>query len=57
MKLLGLSELMESLFHAKPRVPRWGIKAKHHLPKPKPATPERKKRRQMVQALKRRNRR
>ena len=56
MELLGLAEFLESLRN-KPRTasPR-GIKATHHSPKPKPATAERKRRRQMVQASKRRNR-
>ena len=57
MKILGLTTLLESLFKSKPTPMSWGIKAKHHLPRPGPATPERKKRRQMVQASRRRNRR
>ncbi|MCK4525939.1 hypothetical protein KAW18_01105 [candidate division WOR-3 bacterium] len=57
MKLLGLSTLLESLFQSKPASKSWGIKAKYHLPKSRPTTPERKRRRQRVQASKRRNRR
>jgi hypothetical protein len=57
MKILGLTTLFESLFESKPIPMRWGMTAKHHLPKPRPATPERKRRRQMVQASQRRNRR
>lgn len=56
MKLLGLTTLVESLFKSKSAPKPWGIKAKHHLPKPKPADPAKKKRRQMVQASQRRNR-
>ena len=43
MKFLGLSKLLESVFNAKPLISRRGIKAKYHFPKPRPATPERKK--------------
>ena len=57
MKLLGLTTLLESLFKSKPTPTSWGIKAKYHLPKPKSADPAKKRRRQIVQASKRRNRR
>ena len=57
MKLQGLSELIESLFHTKPHVSHWGMKAKNVLPQTKPATADRKKYRKAVQASKRRNRR
>jgi hypothetical protein len=56
MKILGLATVLESLFKSRSAPMSWGIKAKHHLPKPKPATPERKRHRQMVQASQRRNR-
>lgn len=55
MKLLGLDTVFREIF-TRPRL-RWDMTAKHHLPKPKPATPERKRRKQTVEASKRQNRR
>ena len=59
MKLVGLTTLLESLFKSKLVPEPWGIKAKHHPYRlqAKPANPAKKKRRQIVQASKRRNRR
>ncbi|MCK4499604.1 hypothetical protein KAU11_03855 [Candidatus Babeliales bacterium] len=57
MKLIGLIPHLEALFNSKPTTIPWGMKTKHHLPKPRAATPERKKRQQMVQASRRKNRR
>lgn len=61
MNLIGLMRQLQDLLQSKTVPgPTWnlpqGTKAEHHLSKPKPATPERKRRRQMVQASQRRNR-
>ena len=56
MKLSGLSSLLEVFSGKKTHLP-WGMTAKAHCLKPKPATPARKRHRKTVQASQRRNRR